>query len=319
MEDNIASSSVGDLEKKLNSARQSLISLNDNIRRLVGRGLKEPRYLFQNISTNTYYECLFFRVEKYNPDISSKKNEQNEDKTSQRHDPLKQKRRTHDGKLVFNRLSDKDEMWLPTPRLNSRVIRELPSREEIVEAQGIDSESRARNRRMFGSLLGTLQKFCQEESRLKKTEEKKALIEKKLENQEQQERALLQKERDMLFLDRKRKQLEIRCLEKKMARLRDFKAWESSMIYQQNQIRTKSKPHIYFQPRIHTVHTEKLLAKSKCELENLLERRREDLQIELRRIESSSNIDDDSALDDSIYENKSNKEPMESNIPDTCK
>ncbi|EDW13903.2 pinin [Drosophila mojavensis] len=300
MEDNIASSSVGDLEKKLNSARQSLISLNDNIRRLVGRGLKEPR------------------VEKYNPDISSKKNEQNEDKTSQRHDPLKQKRRTHDGKLVFNRLSDKDEMWLPTPRLNSRVIRELPSREEIVEAQGIDSESRARNRRMFGSLLGTLQKFCQEESRLKKTEEKKALIEKKLENQEQQERALLQKERDMLFLDRKRKQLEIRCLEKKMARLRDFKAWESSMIYQQNQIRTKSKPHIYFQPRIHTVHTEKLLAKSKCELENLLERRREDLQIELRRIESSSNIDDDSALDDSIYENKSNKEPMESNIPDTC-
>ncbi|XP_017968254.1 pinin [Drosophila navojoa] len=299
MEDNIASSSVGDLEKKLHSARQSLISLNDNIRRLVGRGLKEPR------------------VEKYNPDILSKKNEQNEDKTSQRHDPLKQKRRTHDGKLVFNRVSDKDEMWLPTPRLNSRVIRELPSREEIVEAQGIDSESRARNRRMFGSLLGTLQKFCQEESRLKKTEEKKALIEKKLENQEQQERALLQKERDLLFLDRKRKQLEIRCLEKKMARLRDFKAWESSMIYQQNQIRTKSKPHIYFQPRIHTVQTEKLLAKSKCELENLLERRREDLQIELRRIESSSNIDDDSALDDnSIYENKSNKEPMESNIPD---
>lgn len=320
MEDNIALSSVGDLETKLNSARRSLISLNDNIRRLVGRGLKESRYLFQNIEENTCYECLFFRVEKYNPDILSKKNEQNEDKSSQRHDPLKQKRRTHDGKMVFNRHSDKDELWLPTPRLNSRVIRELPSREEIVEAQGIDSESRARNRRMFGSLLGTLQKFCQEESRLKKTEDKKALIEKKLENQELQERALLQKERDTLFLDRKRKQLEIKCLEKKMARLKDFKTWESSMTYQQNQIRTKTKPHIYFQPRMHTVQTEKLLNKSKCELEDLMERRREDLQIELRKIENSNNIDDDCALDDSsIYENKSNKEHMETDIPDICK
>lgn len=37
--------SVVDLEKKLNSARQSLISLNDNIRRFVGRGLKDSRFL----------------------------------------------------------------------------------------------------------------------------------------------------------------------------------------------------------------------------------------------------------------------------------
>lgn len=43
MEDALAS--VGDLEKKLNSARQSLITLNDNIRRFVGRGLKDSRFL----------------------------------------------------------------------------------------------------------------------------------------------------------------------------------------------------------------------------------------------------------------------------------
>ncbi|XP_032592894.1 pinin isoform X2 [Drosophila grimshawi] len=299
MEDNIALSSIGDLEKKLNSARRSLISLNDNIRRFVGRGLKEPR------------------IEKYNPDAGCKKNEQNQDKNIQRHEILKQKRRIYDPKMVFNRLSDKDELWLPTPRLNSRVIRELPSREEIVEAQGVDSESRARNRRMFGSLLGTLQKFCQEESRLRKNEDKKAQIEKKLEKQELQEKALVQKERDSLFLDRKRKQLEIRCLEKKMARLKDFKTWESSVICQQNQIRTKTKPYLFYQPRVHTTQTEKLLMKTKCDLECLIERRREDLQAELGEIECTNNTDDDFVLDDSsVYDNKTdNKLHVESSIP----
>lgn len=112
---------------------------------------------------------VFNRMEKYNPDSGSKRMEQNQDRNIQRYDGLKQKRRTHESKIVLNRISKgEDALWLPTPRINSRVIRELPSREEIVEAQGMDSESRARNRRMFGSLLGTLQKFCQEESRLKK-------------------------------------------------------------------------------------------------------------------------------------------------------
>ncbi|EDW63169.2 pinin [Drosophila virilis] len=296
MEVNIAQSSVDDVEKELNSAKRSLITLNDNIRRLVGRGLKESR------------------MEKYNADILSKRNEPNQNKNIQRYDLLKQKRRMHDDKIVYNRLSD-DELWMPAPRLNSRVIRELPSREEVVEAQGIDSESRARNRRMFGSLLGTLQKFCQEESRLRKNEDKKALIEKKLENQELKERALLQKERDSLFLDRKLKQLEIICLEKKMARLRDFKAWESSIIYHQNHIRTKTKPHLFFQPRMHTVQTEKLLIKSKCELDHLIEQRREHLHDELRKIDCSNNIDDDSSLNRrNIYYNK-NEEPTKSNIP----
>ncbi|XP_064540734.1 pinin isoform X1 [Drosophila montana] len=297
MEDNIVKSSVDDLEKELNSARRSLITLNDNIRRLVGRGLKESR------------------MEKYNADILSKRNEQNQNKNNQRYDLLKQKRRMHDDKIVFNRLSDNDELWMPAPRLNSRVIRELPSREEVVEAQGIDSESRARNRRMFGSLLGTLQKFCQEESRLRKNEDKKAKIEKKLENQELKERALLQKERDSLFLDRKLKQLEIICLEKKMARLKDFKVWESSIIYHQNHIRTKTKPHVFFQPRMHTVQTEKLLIKSKCELDHLIEQRREHLHNELRKIDCSSNIDDDCLLNrKTIYYNKT-EEQTQSNIP----
>ncbi|XP_034475565.1 pinin [Drosophila innubila] len=305
MGENVDLSSICDLEEKLISARHSLTTLNDNIRRFVGRGLKDSR------------------TEKYNTEIGSKRMEQNPDRNIQRHDGLKHKRRIHESKMVINRLSkgEEDAIWLPTPKINSRVIRELPSREEIVEAQGMDSESRARNRRMFGSLLGTLQKFCQEESRLKKNEDKKAQIEKKLEKQELQERELLQKERDALFLDRKRKQLEIRGLEKKMARVKDFKTWEHSIKYQKNQLRTKTKPHIFFRPKVHTAHTQKLILKHKSELDCLIKQRQEDLQAELREIEFTNNLDEDCTLEDSNMFDTStdNKElHVETLLPEIC-
>jgi len=210
---------------------------------------------------------------------------------------------------------------MPTPRINSRVIRELPSKEEIVEAQGIDSASRARNRRIFGSLLGTLQKFSQEETRLKKNEDKKAQIEKKLEKQELRERELLQKERDSLFLDRKRKQLEIRCIEKKMERVKDFKTWEHSMNYQKNQIRTKTKPNLFFQPKLHTAQMQMLIIKQKSEFECLIEQRRDELQTELEEIECTNNLDEDFTLDYSnIYDTSTyNKEPhIETLLPEEC-
>lgn len=156
------------------------------------------------------------------------------------------------------------------PKLNSRIIRELPTKEEIVEAQGSDPASRARHRRMFGSLLGTLQKFCQEESRLKQKEEKKAQIEKKLEEQQVQERKNMKRERENLFNNRKRQQLEIKMLETKMNLMREFGAWEQSKKPLVNFIRTKSKPRIHFLPKVLDKKTQKKLEESKKEVESKL-------------------------------------------------
>ena len=212
-------------------------------------------------------------------------------------DSMKFKRRTYNTSKtsVFSRLSgpvrsNNNEEDLK-PRLPSRVIRELPSRQDIVRAQGADSESRARNRRMFGSLLGTLHKFCQEESRLKQKEEKKAQIEKKVEEQEQQVRASLRRERELLFLDRKKKQMEIQRLELKMSRLKDFEIWEAAITKLNNNIRTKAKPHLYFRPRVMTRKTEKLLEESQAALEKVIEKKRNALNQELIEIENSQKLD----------------------------
>lgn len=56
------------------------------------------------------------------------------------------------------------------PAVSSRVIatpREIPSRQEVIRRERIDERSRQRNKRMFGALLGTLQKFRLEETKLK--------------------------------------------------------------------------------------------------------------------------------------------------------
>lgn len=47
--------------------------------------------------------------------------------------------------------------------MSSAVSRELPTRAAVLRAQGDDEQARTRNRRIFSSLLGTLQKFKQEE------------------------------------------------------------------------------------------------------------------------------------------------------------
>ncbi|XP_058980355.1 pinin-like [Musca domestica] len=198
-------------------------------------------------------------------------------------------KRSNDSKSVFNRLSSPPLMQTRKirPHLNSRVIRELPTRQEILKAQCSDSESIARNRRMFGALLGTLNKFCQEESRLKQKEERKAQIEKKLEEQEVHERESLKKERQSLFHYRKCKQIEIKSLEERICRVKDYEMWETSTLYLKSYIKTKTIPSIYFRPKHLNSETEKLLENCNTALSTVMCDRRSALDDELNVMKDS--------------------------------
>jgi pinin len=69
-------------------------------------------------------------------------------------------------------LDDDNETPVRKPTLQSSVVatpREVKPRTQALEEQKNDKKSLARNKRMFGMILGTLQKFQSEESMRKDT------------------------------------------------------------------------------------------------------------------------------------------------------
>ena len=72
-----------------------------------------------------------------------------------------------------------------------------------------------RNRRMFGSILGTLQKFRADETKVKDRELKKRQIEAKIDKKTEKEREEAIRQKKELFEDKRRKEREIKVLQVK--------------------------------------------------------------------------------------------------------
>ena len=90
------------------------------------------------------------------------------------------------------------------------------SREEIIEQQNKDKEGNARNKRMFGLLMGTLASFKTEGNKNERQEKKRQEIEKRLEEQHKKDKEEAKKERQELFMNKKHNEIKLRRLQLKM-------------------------------------------------------------------------------------------------------
>ena len=106
--------------------------------------------------------------------------------------------------------------------VQSRVVVESKieqkSRDEVLaeETQKMDKKEKQRNRRMFGNLLGTLQKFKQDENRVKERDQKKREIEAKIDEKTEKEKEEAKRTKYELFSEKKKQQQEIRMLQVKL-------------------------------------------------------------------------------------------------------
>ena len=66
---------------------------------------------------------------------------------------------------------------------------------------------------MFGNLLGTLQKFKQDENRVKDREQKKRDIEKKIDEKTEKEKEEAKRTKNELFSEKKKQEHEIKILQ----------------------------------------------------------------------------------------------------------
>lgn len=232
------------------------------------------------------------------------------------------KRRSDFNHKIFSRLGSKEEELddFPKPKVSSRVItrEQVPASRENALAMQSKNNDLARNKRMFGSLLGTLQKFRNEED--KGVQEKRAQIDMKIEKQQLLVKEQLKQEKDSLITDRRRKQLEIRSLEMKMFKLRTFKAWEEHKLALVNFIGTKTKPQIFYLPKIMSPATESLMKESHQELQQMIVDRRRAVDDEIVEIEERLKTDlqaleegklkkfDDEVSDSNPYSDNENNE-----------
>ncbi|XP_074598970.1 uncharacterized protein LOC141853501 [Brevipalpus obovatus] len=181
------------------------------------------------------------------------------------------------------------------PVLASQVIpaiKEIKPRHQAIEEQSTDKRGVARNRRMLGMILGTLQKFQSEESRRKPVTQKRAEIEEKLDKQAEEERASIRKERRELAKKKREEQAQLRKTELKEERVTIHDEWEKSHKNLINFIQTKTKPPIFYLPTKPTPESEKRCKETKEKFRWILAEKRAKVQKELADIEDLYKKDD---------------------------
>ncbi|KHN88626.1 Pinin [Toxocara canis] len=181
---------------------------------------------------------------------------------------------------------------------------ETKSREAAISElkESEKKETSIRNRRMFSNLLlGTLQRFQKDEKKISSVEkvqaEKQKEVERRLRATEVEEKERLAKERLDLFEKRREKERLIKSLQRKKAIIQYAEQKQEHYRKLQNFIQTHAKPPLFYLPAKHTLITLELLKTSAKKIDELIERRRQQMESELKSPEERAR-DGDAANSD---------------------
>lgn len=192
------------------------------------------------------------------------------------------------------------------PKIMSRVVSNskdsIRKREQVIAMQSSRKNDIDRNKRMFGDLIGHIQKFKREENILKDKEDKKAQIEQKIEEQAALDKIKMKQEREALIANRRRKQMEIRSLELKVEKLNDLQMWEENQKRSLNYIKTSIKPALFWLPKVMDVKTTALQKKTSQDINDKIEERRKQVDEEIKNIENS--LEKDDSMDENFDDKK---------------
>jgi len=271
--------SVAALQRDLELAREGLKSVDENIKKLTGRDPSE-------------FRPAAGRRVMLKRDFSERNMGQGP--AAKRHDSTGAQgrlwsrvvttRTSQDRNRPSSRLDsegEEEEDDADKPAIQSSVVATpTPSRLKRDVITKTDDKTKSRNKRMFGMLLGTLQKFKDDSAQKTDKDIRREEINKKLEEAEKKEKEELSLQRRELFTERRAKQAELNALQRKVDMAELQEEWDKHGEKLSHFIMTKANPPIFYLPAKHNDKTQKLLEESTRSVKRAMAKRRAEIEEE---------------------------------------
>jgi len=273
----------------LRSVRQELWSKLQNIDTRLKQTYVPPHFRITTSSTNNQRT---FSTNGHQPSNESTPNVKRPRISSSSYDE-------HNTSLPENNF---DESSKSSKSLHSSIVptnKIIKTKDDLISLVNRDQESTGRNRRMFGVLLGTLNKFKAEANAYNEQSLgiKRQEIERRLEEKQVKEREDKQHERTELLTSKKGYQQKLKLVNIKLEIMERIANHEKIHLPLRNFIRTKNKPYIFYLPKgpIDEIF-EKKFQESQLEIDKEIEEFKRDCQRELNLLDDTTNINDDQTI-----------------------
>ncbi|XP_011404793.2 PREDICTED: pinin-like [Amphimedon queenslandica] len=161
-----------------------------------------------------------------------------------------------------------------------------------------DKTSRQRNRRMFGMLMGTLQKFQKDNSQDTEQEKRRVQIENKLEQVAMREREEATQQKKMLLDQRKLQRKLVGKLTYQLESVELYEDWNQHDMKLTGYIKTKAQPPLFYLPSEHNEATKTLLTESSNLIKETIKSREDEIKGLLQENESHNVAEDEQINND---------------------
>lgn len=199
------------------------------------------------------------------------------------------------------------------PTIKSSVVSSImpiKTKEDLIKIQNKGANVQ-RNKRLFGHLLGTLSRFKSDDQLRSSTTQAihRKELEAKIEINKVEEIKRLSADKKRLEEEKQKQQETIEILEAKMQLSQEFEDWQKNQLKLKKFIRTKSKPFVFYMPKILDENTKKMLEESALAIDELIAKRLQKTKAELEVLKRKEARLNNTEKDDTTKnENKENKQ-----------